>query len=191
MAFNGEEKDFLNTIFENPTGEEKLKTILPDFVFDFLKSRNHINTIQDRIIFREANEFRPFSSCIFTKFILPETNLKEILTELVEIITPDYLLFVDFHFLVNCNGKDNEGDDFDEEPVFKFQRGSKTSCINETIKMFNTSDLENFLQSFKGFQNSDFLNQAFISHSEIFDFRSSGLRPYCLLSLLVHLQKIK
>ena len=189
MAFNGEEKHFLNSIFEKTTGEEKLKEILPTFVYDFLKSNNHINTIRDRIIYREANDYRPYSSCVFTKFILPDTNIKKLLTDLAEIIAPDYLVFVDFHFLINCHGKSE--DYADDVPLFKFQRGSKATCINETIKICNISDLDRFQESFRGFETSDFLNQAFISHSELFDYQGSGLTPYCILSLLVHLQKIK
>ena len=187
MTFNGEEKNFLNQIFEILTTEEKLKTILPDYIFTFLKEKDHINTIQDRIIFREANDFRPFSTCIFTKFLLSEIDIKTLLTDLAEILAPPYLIFLDFHFLITCKG--DEGD-VSSEPVFKLQRGSKASCINETIKIFNLSDLDNLLNSFKGFDTADFLNQAFITHSDLFDYRGSGLRPHSLLSLLVHVQKI-
>ena len=190
MAFNAEEKDFLNSIFEKKIDEEKIQKYVSESVFHFLKTKQHLQTIKDRIIFREENEYRPFSSCVFTKFISAELDLKELLTDLCEIMTPDYLIFLDFHFLITCHGSKEEEEDT-EELVFKFQRGSKASCINETIKISNATDLDLLLGSFKNFSNADFLNQAFVSHSELFDYRGSGLRPYSLLSLLVHIQKIK
>lgn len=188
MAFNAEEKEILNSIFEKPTSPEKIRTILPDYIYEFLKKREFLGTINDKIFFRDANDFRPFSSCTLTKFLLPETKICEVLTEIAENLSPDFLIFVDFHFLISC--KINE-DENSEDPVLKFQRGSKASCINDSIKITSVRDLENFTNGFKNFQTSDFLNEAFIHHSELFDYKGSGLRPHSLLALLVHVQKIK
>ena len=188
MAFNAEEKDILNSIFEKTTSPEKLRAILPDYIYDFLKTREFLGTISDKIFFRDANDFRPFSSCTLTKFLLPDLKISDLLTEIAENLSPDFLIFVDFHFLISCNINDDQNS---EDPVLKFQRGSKASCINDSIKITSVRDLDDFTNGYKNFQTSDFLNEAFIRHSELFDYKGSGLRPHSLLALLVHIQKIK
>ena len=189
MAFNAEEKDFLNNFFEKKTDQEKIKEYVFEHVYEFLRQKNHLKTIEDRIYYKDANRYRPYSSCTFTKFILPNFNIHAFFCDLGEILTPDYLLFLDFHFLIEIPNSAEE--DSSEELTLKFQRGSKTSCINENIKISSSEDLDLFLDAMKNFTNADFLNQAFISHSELFEYRGSGLRPYSLLSILVHIQKIK
>ena len=187
-AFNAEEKDLINSFFETKIDEEKIQTVLPEDIFNFLKQNAHLKTIRDRVIFRDSNQYRTFSTCTLTKFILPETNVVHLLTELVESLTPDFLIFIDFHFLIQVPSSDEENPS--DDLTLKFQRGSKTSSINEILKISNSKDLEGLLEPFKNFSNADFLNTVFISHSELFDYRGSGLRPYFLLSLLVHIQKI-
>ena len=189
MTFNAEEKDFLNNFFEEKTDREKIKDYVSEHIYDFLKQNNHLKTIEDRIFFKGANRYRPYSSCTLTKFILPNFNIYSFLCELGEILSPDYLLFLDFHFLIEIPNSAEE--DPSEELCLKFQRGTKISCINEIIKISSSDDLDLFLDALKNFSNADFLNQAFISHSELFEYRGSGLRPYSLLSILVHIQKIK
>ena len=187
-AFNAEEKNFINSLFEIKIDEEKLQTLLPEEIFDFLKKNAYLKTIKDRVIFRDSNQYRPFSTCTLTKFILPETNVVNFLTDLVESLTPDFLIFIDFHFLIQLPSSDEENPS--DDLLLKFQRGSKSSSINEILKVSNSKDLEALLDPIKNFSNSDFLNKVFITHSELFDYRGSGLRPYLLLSLLVHIQKI-
>ena len=187
-AFNAEEKNFINSIFEIKIDEEKIQTLLPEDIFDFLKKNVHLKTIKDRVIFRDSNQYRPFSTCTLTKFILPETNIVNLLTDLVESLTPDYLIFIDGHFLIQVPTSDEENPS--DDLTLKFQRGSKSSSINDILKISNSKDLEALLDPIKNYSNSDFLNSLFISHSELFDYRGSGLRPYFLLSLLVHIQKI-
>ena len=188
MTFNAEEKDYLKSIFQKTTSTEKLREIIPDYIYNFLQNREYLGTISDKIYFRDANNFRPFSSCTLTKFLLPELTISELLTEIAENLSPDFLIFVDFHFLISCNINDEENS---EDPVLKFQRGSKASCINDSIKITSVRDLDNFTNAYKNFETSDFLNEAFIRHSELFDYKGSGLRPHSLLALLVHIQKIK
>ena len=187
-SFNAEEKNFLNSFFEKKSDEETIEKYLPDAVFDFLKRNAHLKTIKDRILFKDANAYRVFSTCTITKFILPDMNLTELITDICEILSPDYLLFLDFHFLIEIPTSNEE--DPSEEVVYKFQRGSKTSSFNDIIKITNSNDLDKLLSSIENFSNADFLNEAFIAHSELFQYRGSGLRPYSLLSLLLHLQKI-
>ena len=189
MTFNAEEKDFLNNFFEKKTEKEKIKEYVSENVYNFLKQNNHLKTVEDRIFYKNANRNRPYSSCTLTKFILPNFNIYSFLCDLGEILTPEYLLFVDFHFLIEIPNSAEE--DSSEELILKFQRGSKVSCINEIIKISSSEDLDLFLDAIKNFTLSDFLNLAFISHSELFEYRGSGLRPYSLLSILVHIQKIK
>ena len=187
-SFNAEEKEFITSIFDEKITEEKLENFLPEEAFNFLKKNSHLKTISDRLIFRDSNQYRPFSTCTITKFILPETNVVNFLTDLVEILTPDFLIFIDFHFLIQCPSSGDE--DSSEDLILKFQRGSKSSSINEILKISNSKDIDLLLEALKNNTNSDFLNQVFISHSELFEYRGSGLRPYLLLSLLVHIQKI-
>ena len=189
MAFNAEEKDFFSTIFEKKTEEEKIKELLPENIYNFLRENDHLKTIKDRIFFKEANSFRPFSTCTFTKFITPDFDVRLLIAELGEILNPDFLIFIDFHFLIEVPNSAEESES--EKLLLKFQRGSKTSSINEQIKISSSDDFDLLLSAIKNFTNADFLNEAFLTHSELFEYRGSGLRPYSLLSLLVHLQKIK
>ena len=187
-TFNAEEKSFISSLFETKIDEEKIQTTLPEDVFNFLKKNSHLKTIKDRVIYRDPNLYRPYATCTITKFILPEMNIQQILSDLAESLTPDFLIFLDFHFLIMCQASSEE--EPSDELCLKFQRGSKSSSVNEILKISNSKDLDLLLESFKNFENSDFLNKAFISHSELYDYRGSGLRPYSLLSILVHVQKI-
>ena len=78
----------------------------------------------------------------------------------------------------------------DSKRVFKFQKASKASAFNSHIKFSSYKDVNTLLESISNFGPSDFLKAAFNHHSDLFSFHGSDLRPYMLLSLVLHIQKI-
>ena len=195
MTFNAEEKIEIEKLFACDSTIDNLETKLPDELLKFLQKRQYLHTISDKIIWRDSNRFRPFSSCIITKFLHEKIDIVESLEKLVNIIDLEYLIFVDFHFIVTCPLKDTDETDFideidDSNRVFKFQKASKASAFNSKIKISSTSDIKSFLEPLKNFDNSDFLKTAFENHCDIFNLHGSDIRPLMLLSLVVHVQKI-
>ena len=195
MTFNAEEKNEIEKIFQRETYLENLEKSLPSEIFKFLQKRENLRTISDKIIWRDSNAIRPFSSCTVTKFIHENFDISKSLEDLVSVIDFEYLIFADFHFIVHCPAKDTDEKDLvdeidDSNRVFKFQRGSKASAFNTRIKMSSVSDIKSFISSFKDYGPTDFLKIAFQNHCELFQFYGSDIRPYMLLSMIVHIQKI-
>ena len=100
-------------------------------------------------------------------------------------MTGHLIVFVDAHFMIQCPSENDSS-----EVVLKFQRGSKASSFNEVIKISDDKDHELFLEQFKDLQPADILNLCFQNHVDFFQYEGSGLRPYALLGLLVHIQKL-
>ena len=195
MSFNAEEKFYIEKIFAKESHAENIQSFLPEDIYNFLKDRDYLKTICDKIIWRDSNAFRPFSTCIITKFLHEKIDILELLQRLFETLEFDYLLFCDFHFMVTCPLKDSEESDLideidDTKRVFKFQRASKASSFNTQVKFTDNRDIKSLLDSLMNFGPSDFLKTAFNHHSDLFNFRGSDLRPYMLLSLVLHVQKI-
>ena len=196
MTFNAEEKFQIEKIFPTEKTVDTIEKHLPKDIFLFLKGQEYLRTISDKIVWRDANRYRPFSSCIITKFLGPNVNILKSLEQLLENIEFEFLLFLDFHFIVTCPSEDIDScdlvDEIDDSPrVFKFQRGCKASAFNTTIKFSSISDTKSLLSSLENNGSGDFLKTAFKNHSDLFNFHGSDLRPYMLLSLIVHLQKIR
>ena len=195
MTFNAEEKFQIENIFGAENSPKTLESFLPEDIYAFLQKREFLRTISDKIIWRNANRYRPFSSCIITKFLHEKIDIFNLLEKLLINVEFEYLLFLDFHFLVTCPSHDSEESDLvdeidDSNRVYKFQRGSKASAFNTNIKFSSQKDTKSLLKSIEGFGPSDFLKTAFKNHTDLFNFHGSDLRPYMLLSIVVHLQKI-
>jgi hypothetical protein len=179
------------TIIEREHIEEsttlKAKNIseyLPENVYDFLKKENKLQTIRDDVFFSLTSKFRPYDYCRLTKFIGPDFNAKNFLENLLSELSPPYLVFIDFHFLIEFNADENT-----LTMPLKFQNGTKASAINDNIKMFTEKNFDDLISEFANKTNADVLNDAFCHHADLFEYQDSGLRPYMLLSMVVHIQK--
>ena len=163
---------------------ENISKCLPDNVYDFLKKENKLQTIKDDVFFSLNSKFRPYDYCRLTKFIGPDFSAKVFLENLLAELSPPYLVFIDFHFLIEFNP--------DEDTItmpLKFQNGTKASAINDNIKMFTEKNFDALMSEFSNKTNADVLNDAFCHHADLFEYQDSGLRPYMLLSMVVHIQK--
>ena len=195
MTFNAEEKFQLEKVFSQEVQVDNLKSFLPDDIYEFLKERDYLKTVSDKIVWRKSNAFRPFATCIITKFLHEKVDIFDLLQKMTENLEFEYLLFCDFHFMVTCPAKDTDESDLideidDSKRVFKFQKASKASAFNSHIKFSNNKDVNTLLESISNYGPSDFLKAAFNHHSDLFSFHGSDLRPYMLLSLVLHIQKI-
>ena len=94
------------------------------------------------------------------------------------------MLFTDANFLILCPSPDDK-----QDLIFKFQRASKASAFNDIIRVQNKSDHTEFMSQFKNFNPTDFLNQAFEHHVDLFNYHGSNLQPYSLLSLVMYITK--
>ncbi len=186
MKFNIEEIDTMKELFQiGDTSAENISNLLHEDVYNFLKDEKRINTIVDRLIYRQANNAKPFDVIILTKFLKKDFNIIQALQKLLENLTGRYCIYIDFHFLFLTTPKDD-----DEAETFKFQGGSKASAMNATIKITDEEDIKDLMSEFKNQEDVDLLNSAFEHHSEMFEYQNSGLHPYQLLSLLIHIQKM-
>ena len=117
--------------------------------------------------------------------------MKNFLDDIIGQLPPPYFTFFDFHFLVLANSKESDDISLSHNQSFRLQKASKASAVNTNVKIFSSSDYEQLCDEFKNKDISALLNDTFIHHCELFEFENSGLVPYQLLSLVVHVQKFK
>ena len=185
MSLSHEERKFITELFNiKETNLDNIENQLQPQLYEFLSKNNNIRTIIDRVIFRTQNKFRPYDSVIITKFLTKEFDCVKSIMELVGNITGNFLIYIDFHFLFLCNPEQEE-----EEDELKFQFASKASAINDTYKIASNNDYLDLSNEFENKTYNDLLNAVFVHHVELYEYQNSGLRPYQLLSLVIHLQK--
>ena len=184
MSFTNDEKDYLTELFKlDETTKENVIEKLRPHVYEFLSQNGNLGTIVDKGIFRTKNTYRPYDSVTITKFLTENFDIAETISDVAGNITGSFLIYVDFHFLFLCNPDQNEMEEF------KFQFASKASAINETYKIVTMNDYRALEAEFKNKSYSDLLNDAFVHHVDLYEYHESGLRPYQLLSLVIHVQK--
>lgn len=185
MSLTNEEREYISSLFNlNETTLENVSDYLKPHVYEFLSQSFNLGTIIDRGIFRNKNKFRPYETVTITKFLTQDFDIVKTINELIGNITGNFLIYIDFHFLFLCNPNEKE-----QEDEFKFQFASKSSAMNQTYKIVTAQDYTDLTNEFSDKTYSDLLNAVFINHVDLYDFQNSGLRPYQLLSLVIHLQK--
>ena len=162
---------------------DKIREHLPEDVYTFLKNNNNLRTIQDRIVVINKNKFRPFESATFTKFLTNDSNPAKLIEHLLSQISPAFFVFIDYHFLYLATPQS------ENESKFKFQGASKASAFNSNIKITKPKYFYSLLDEFKNKTYADMLSTVSTHHTEMYDYQESGLRPFALLSLVVHIQK--
>lgn len=187
MSFNQEERETMDQIFKpTETNLENVREFLSAEIIDILKLKNNLTTIRDRVLLVKGTRYRPYDACTITKFLRPNFDCSKTLDSFVANLTPPFLIFIDFHFLFECSPDPSNDQKLHR---LKFQSASKASAMNKTIKIANSRDYNKLLREFKNKTHADFLNAAFTNHCELYDYENSGLKPYRLLSLVVHVQK--
>ena len=183
MKFSAQEELYIKKILDLTVTLENVEEFLPDNVYEFLKNNNNLNTIVDKLIISKSNFYRPYESFQVTKFILPDFEIDKFLENLLD-LEGDLIVFIDCHFMIVCPSPEDV-----TEPIFKFERGSKSSSFNQIVKIRGEKDFESFVNEFKNCGKEDVMNKAFQTHVDFFKYHSSGLRPYSLLSLLIHVKR--
>jgi hypothetical protein len=191
MGFTLYEKNVIEKyVSENETTLEKLSDYLDEDAYNFLKAENNLRTIHDDLLFIKTNLYRPYDILRVTKFLTPEFKIKLFFEDIIGQLTPPYFCFIDFHFLALCKSREPEKQKSNQMD-FKLQKASKASAINLAIKIFSSSIYNDLTKEFENKDTNDLLNDAFLHHSELYEFEGSGLIPYQLLSMVVHIQKFK
>ena len=186
MSLNIDERDAISTLFLPTIKTENLREHLDEEVYNLLKNQQNLKTVRDNILFLNKNQYRPYDSVTITKFLTPNFNTSITLEQFFEILSPPFLVFVDFHFLFECTPDENNEN---RKNRLKFQSASKASCINSTIKVSTTENFESIINEFKNKNHADLLNTVFQHHVDLYEYEDSGFCPYQLLSLVVHVQK--
>ena len=75
--------------------------------------------------FSVTSRFRPYDYCRITKFMRPDFGVKMFLENLLGELTPPFLVFLDFHFLMEFKPEEDSVD-----IPLRFQSASKASAIN-------------------------------------------------------------
>ena len=168
---------------------EDLKMYLSDHVYNFLKQSNRLKTITDQVNVFPSNKYRPYTSIRITKFFDENTDFFTLLENILNSLNGGFLIFCDFHFIMTGSAKDaGEESDFLGDNL-KLQTASKMSHLNETVTINTEKDAANIIAQFRSMSSADLLNAAFLHHTDFYEYQSSGLRPYQLLSAVFHLQK--
>jgi hypothetical protein len=183
-SFDVEEREAIKNVFNKTVTMKNIADYLPENVHEFLKKKEKLKTISDQLVIRQKNKYRPYDSLQMTKFLTPDFNFYSFFEELLN-LSGTLIIFVDAHFLIQCPSEENS-----DEIVLKFQRGSKASSFNEVFKISTDDNVMEFLDQFKDLQPYDILNMCFENHVDFFQYQGSGLRPYALLGLLIHVQKL-
>lgn len=187
MSITSDERDFILKMFKpNEVTKENVGRYLDEDVYNLLKNRDNLSTVCDRIVFVNKNKYRPYDSVTITKYLEPDFNCAKKIEDLFGYLTPPYLAFIDFHFLFEC-----KSDESDEKtlPSLKFQTASKASAINTNVKITNNVDYQALISEFENQTHADLLTSVFRHHVDLYEYQNSGLKPYQLLSLVVHIQK--
>ena len=185
--FTTEERITMKEIFKlgQTTAENLTERLHPD-IYNHLRGTNNLNTIIDRIIIRDHNPDKPYDAAVITKFLVPSFDVGKAIQQLVESISNRFLIYIDFHFLMLAPPKSKDPEDDDE---FNFQTASKASSVNATNKISSQEDCDDLVSEFKDQSDAELLNTVFQHHVDLFEYHGSGLRPYMLLSTVVHIQK--
>ena len=187
MQLSLEELHILKKLFDIEVTLENIKEYLPEEIYIFLKEKNDLKTIIDKFIYRPKAKNRPYDTILITKFLTPSFNLQKVLKETCENITQNFLIFIDFHCIFDTSKISNE----QIKNGFKLQRGSKFSHINDQIKIFDRNDVSKLINQFKKLQTYELMNAIFLHHKQLYDFNAtSGIRPNCILSALIHIQLV-
>ncbi len=166
--------------------ENDFSQLMMEPVFEFIKKKNRFTTIQDRILYVQQNKYRPYDALTITKFLVPGVEPFRLMEAIFSGVTPPFIVFVDFHFLCETTPNKDEENRSDD---YKLQTGSKASSMNETIKIVTEADTTSLLDEFRDYNHSDLLSESFRHHCELYEYENSGLRPFQLLCLLIHIQK--
>ncbi len=187
-VFNSEERMLIDEIFNlQETTLETLPNQLHPDIYEHLRRNNNLNTIIDRKIIRDSNPSKPYDSAVLTKFLVPTFNVAKAIRELIENLNGRFLIYIDFHFMMLAPPRDPEKPADEEE--FRFQSASKASAMNTTFKIATAEDCDDLVAEFKDQTDAELMNTVFQNHVDLFEYHSSGLRPYNLLSLVIHVQK--
>ena len=183
-SFDEEERDAIKKVFNKTVKIENIEDYLPKDIHEFLKKKEKLKTITDQLIIRAKNKYRPYDCLQMTKFLTKDFDFYTFFEELLN-LSGTLIIFVDAHFMIQCPSEENV-----DEIILKFQRGSKASSFNEVFKISSEENVTEFLNQFKDLQPYDILNMCFENHVDFFQYQGSGLRPYALLGLLIHIQKL-
>ena len=187
MSLTSSERELVREIFEPKIiSRSQLEKNLPDEIFDLLKEKDNLKTVRDKILFFNSTKYRPYDSCHITKILTPKFDCASALTELVENLTTPYLIFLDMHFCFEVTSKE---DDAENKICLKFQRASKPSSFNENFKISSVKDIDNLCDEVQGKTHNDLLNLVFRKHTELYEYGSSGFRPYQLVAFSAIIQK--
>lgn len=185
MRIHGEERAAIEELFPREITEfSQMKEFFDDELCHVLSKTNKFRSVADRIDYYDANNFRPYDSVKICKIVHPKFKLSETLTAFVDSLTPPFLFFIDFNFCVEASELNPKYDS-----RLKIQLGSKASSWNQNFKIVSNKDAVLLKNEFINKSYSEFLSLAFLHHSRLFELSSSGLRPYSLISLLLHVQK--
>ena len=188
MSITTDERLFIEQIVQPQSMTvDDFKEHMNEKVWEFLKKKNRFSTIQDRILFVEKNRYRPYDSCYVTKFITDRVDPCKFIKDIFSDLSPPFLTFIDFHFLFECNPNEDDESKIDD---LKLQTASKASAINDNFKIATRSDYIKLMGEFENQTYSDLLTKAYLHHLELYEYQNSGLRPYQLLSLVVHVQRL-
>ena len=168
------------------TTREQIEKTLPTEIFVLLKSKDNLRTVSDKVLFFNRNRYRTYDSAHITNILSPNFNCSKAIISLVEELTPPYLIFLDFHFCFEITQKQ---EDSSNKIELKFQRASKPSSFNKTFKISTTKDLEDLSSELRSKNEADLLNTVFVTHTELYEYGSSGFRPYQLVALSAIIQK--
>ena len=187
MSISQEEREHVReTVAPILRSEDDFRQLMHEKVFDFLKRKNRFSTIQDNILFVQRNKYRPYDAITITKFLTADLEPFRFIESVFSKFTPPFIVFVDSHFL--CETKPNK-DEENRSDDFKLQTGSKASSMNDTVKVVTEGDFTSLMDEFRHLNHSDLLSESFRHHCELYEYENSGLRPFQLLCLLIHIQK--
>ena len=186
MSFTAEEKEIIISYFNQFPAIEKtdVKNYVNDATLELLQEQRRLKTVADRLLFVNKTASRPYECLYVTKFLTPTFDISDCVKTIAGCISDDFLIFVDCHFCFLIPAED------EKITQLKFQCAYKSSAFNNTIKISTKDNYNDLRKEFDNLTNSDILNRCFEHHTDLYDYHTSDLRPYCLLSLFLHIQKI-
>ncbi len=180
--FTKEEEFLIKSIFfsDGLKTENDIKPYLPDYILKLLQDKNNLQIIHDKLIPRKRNRYRPYDTVTISKFLTDEFNLASALENMTTHLSGKLMIYIDFDFIVHATK--------DTESPYKFEFASKSTCLNETIKISTKSDVENIVSEFQNESTADLLNKAYLNHHNLNDYSNSGFQPHLLLACKIYLQ---
>ena len=194
MAFNIIEIKYINSLLDKDFNIEDNLDKFDETEINFIRTGNYQALLSDNFFINQKARYNFTSHVVITKFISKNINIGNFVSSIIEEICGPCYISLDFHAIYDSPLTATQKSLIEKSQYssLKLEFGSQFSSVIPEGRLISLKDREETVDWLKRKSNQDFLTLSFNSHlNMIYDRYQSGFRPRKLLSILVHISKIK